>query len=65
MAIKACSALPKAQIQFNDEDDSLSKSAINMTPDKNIKTPYTDLKPTIKQIVTKEMAMIMGWKSPQ
>ena len=25
-----------------------------MTPDKNIKTPYTDLKPKIKQIVTKK-----------
>ena len=25
-----------------------------MTPDKNIKTPFTDLKPKIKQIVTKK-----------
>ena len=25
-----------------------------MTPDKNIKTPYIDLKPKIKQIVTKK-----------
>ena len=25
-----------------------------MTPNKNIKTPYTDLKPKIKQIVTKK-----------
>ena len=33
-------------IQGNDK-------AINMTPDKNIKTPYTDHKPKIKQIVTK------------
>ena len=25
-----------------------------MTPDKNIKTPYTDLKPKLQQIVTKK-----------
>ena len=41
-------------IQGNDKADSLAKAAINMTPDKNIKTPYTDLKPKIKQIVTKK-----------
>ena len=41
-------------IQGNDKADSLAKATINMTPDKNIKTPYTDLKPKIKQIVTKK-----------
>ena len=41
-------------IQGNDKADSLVKAAINKTPDKNIKTPYTDLKPKIKQIVTKK-----------
>ena len=41
-------------IQGNDKADSLAKAAINMTPDKNIKTPYTDLKPKIKQIITKK-----------
>ena len=41
-------------IQGNDNADSLAKAAINMTPDKNIKTPYTDLKPKIKEIVTKK-----------
>ena len=42
-------------IQGNDKADSLAKTATNMTPDKkNIKTPYTDLKPKIKQIVTKK-----------
>ena len=41
-------------IQGNDKADSLAKAAINMTPDKNIKTPYTDLKPKVKQIVTKK-----------
>ena len=41
-------------IQGNDKADSLAKAAISMTPDKNIKTPYTDLKPKIKQIVTKK-----------
>ena len=29
-----------------------------MTPDKNIKTPYTDLKPKIKQIVTKKLEQL-------
>ena len=42
------------RIQGNDKADSLAKAAINITPDKNIKTPYTDLKPKIKQIVTKK-----------
>ena len=42
------------KIQGNDKADSLAKAAINMTPNKNIKTPYTDLKPKIKQIVTKK-----------
>ena len=41
-------------IQGNDKADSLAKAAINMTPDKNVKTPYTDLKPKIKQILTKK-----------
>ena len=41
-------------IQGNDKADSLAKAAINMTPDKEFKTPYTDLKPKIKQIVTKK-----------
>ena len=41
-------------IQGNDKTNSLAKAAINMTPNKNIKTPYTDLKPKIKQIVTKK-----------
>ena len=40
-------------IQGHDKADSLAKAAINMIPHKNIKTPYTDLKPKIKQIVTK------------
>ena len=39
-------------IQGNDKANSLA--AINMTPDKNIKTPYTDLKPKMKQTVTKK-----------
>ena len=38
----------------NEKANSLGKAAINMTPDKNIKTPYSDLKPKIKQIVTKK-----------
>ena len=42
------------KIQGNDKADSLAKAAIYMTTDKNIKTPYTDLKPKIKQIVTKK-----------
>ena len=41
-------------IQGNEKADSLAKAVINMTPDKNIKTPYTDLKPKIKQIVTRK-----------
>ena len=32
----------------------LAKAAINITPDKNIKTSYTDLRPKIKQILTKK-----------
>ena len=35
-------------IQRNDKADSLAKDAINMTPDKNIKPAYTDLKTKIK-----------------
>ena len=42
------------RIQGNDKADSSAKAAINMTPDKNTKTPYSDLKPKIKQIVTKK-----------
>ena len=41
-------------IQSNDKADLLAKAAINITPDKNIKTPYTDLKPKIKLVVTKK-----------
>ena len=41
-------------IQGNDKASSLAKVAINMTPDKNIKTPHTDLKPKMKQIVIKK-----------
>ena len=41
-------------IQGNEKADSLAKAAINRTPDKNIKTPYNDLKPKIQQIVTKK-----------
>ena len=36
------------RIQGNDKADSLAEAAINMTPDKNIKTPYTDLRPKIQ-----------------
>ena len=45
-------------IQGNDKADSFAKAAINLIPDKNIKTPYTDLKPKIKQIVTKKWQQI-------
>ena len=48
-------------IQSNDKAGSLAKAAMKMTPDRNIKTLYTDLKPKIKQIVTQKMAKIMGW----
>ena len=51
------------RIQGNDKADSLAKAAINLTPDKNIKTPYTDLKP--KNNSNKKMVTIMGWKSLQ
>ena len=40
-------------IQGNYKADSLAKAAINMTPDKNTKTPYTDLKPSSKKWSTK------------
>ena len=52
--IKISNKLNHIGIQGNDKTDSLAKAVINMTPDKNIKTPYTDLKPKIKQIVTKK-----------
>ena len=41
-------------IHGNDKADSLAKDAINITPNKNIQTPYTDLKPKVKQIITKK-----------
>ena len=45
-------------IQGDDKADTLAKSAISMTPYKNIKTPYTDLKPKFKQIVTKKWQLL-------
>ena len=48
------------RIQGNDKANSLAKAAINMTPDKNIKTLYTDFKPKIKQIVTKKWRQLWG-----
>ena len=35
-----------------------------MTPDENIRTPYTDLKPKIKQIVKKKNGNNYGMKIP-
>ena len=43
-----------SHIGIQGKADSLAKAAINMTPDKNIKTPYTDLKAKFQQIVTKK-----------
>ena len=40
-------------MQGNDKADSLAKAALNMVPDKS-KIPDTDLKPKIRQIITKE-----------
>ena len=40
-------------MQGNDKADSLAKAAINISPDKTSKLPYTDLKHKIKQIITK------------
>ena len=48
-----CWILSHVGIQGNDKANSLAKAAINKTPNKNIKTPYIDLKLKIKQITKK------------
>ena len=49
-----CWILSLREIQGNNKADSLAKAALNMVPDKKSKIPYNDLKPEIRQIMTKK-----------
>ena len=41
-------------IQGNNKADSLAKAALKIVSDKKSEIPYTDLKPKIRQIITKK-----------
>ena len=48
-----CWILSHIGMQGNDKADSLAKAALNMVPDKS-KIPDIDLKPKIRQVITKK-----------
>ena len=51
------------EIQGNNKADSIAKAAFNMVFDKKSKIPYTDLKPKIRQIITKKWQQLREKKA--